>query len=54
MKTEMNWEIVPESLHDIISTVRNEYTKLPIYITENGAAFNDKVSKDGKVHDIKR
>jgi len=53
-KTEMNWEIIPESLYDVISIVRKDYTKIPIYITENGAAFNDKISKDGKVHDNKR
>lgn len=53
-RTAMDWEIVPESLYDLISEVRKWYTKIPIYITENGAAFNDRVSKDGKVHDSER
>ena len=53
-RTEMDWEIVPESLYDIIIRLRKEYTRIPIYITENGAAFNDRVSKDGKVNDNKR
>lgn len=54
MKTEMNWEIIPESLCDVVSIVRKEYTKIPIYITENGIALDDKISKDGKVHDNTR
>lgn len=53
-RTEMDWEIVPESLYDIILRVRKEYTRIPIYITENGAAFNDKMAEDGKVHDNER
>jgi len=53
-KTEMDWEIVPEALYDLILRLRKEYTKIPIYITENGAAFNDKLSKKGEVRDKKR
>ena len=53
-RTEMDWEIVPEALYKLILRLREEYTSIPIYITENGAAFKDKVSKDGKVHDGKR
>ncbi|MFZ3386665.1 MAG: GH1 family beta-glucosidase [Candidatus Hydromicrobium sp.] len=53
-RTEMDWEIVPESLYDLIIRLRKEYTRIPIYITENGAAFNDRITKDGKVHDNRR
>jgi beta-glucosidase len=53
-RTEMDWEIVPQALYSLILRLRKEYTDLPIYITENGAAFKDRVSKDGKVHDGKR
>jgi len=53
-RTTMDWEIVPEALYKLILRIRKEYTRMPIYITENGAAFNDEVSKDGKVHDDKR
>jgi beta-glucosidase len=52
-KTEMGWEICPESLYDLLLRLKREYTNLPIYITENGAAFDDKV-ENGKVHDIQR
>ncbi len=53
-RTETDWEIVPESLYDVILRVRNEYTGIPIYITENGAAFNDRLSRKGKIRDNER
>jgi len=34
--------------------VWKDYTPPPIYITENGAAFDDVVSPDGKIHDDRR
>ncbi|MDI3310926.1 MAG: GH1 family beta-glucosidase [Thermoanaerobacterium sp.] len=54
-KTEMGWEIYPESLYNILMRLKREYTyDMPLYITENGAAFNDVVEDDGHVHDEKR
>jgi len=37
-KTEMGWEIYPKGLTDLLVRVANDYTKLPIYVTENGMA----------------
>lgn len=51
--TAMNWEIYPEGLYDLLINISKEYTDLPLYITENGAAFNDKV-ENGTVNDKKR
>lgn len=53
-KTAMGWEICPNSLYELLIRIKSEYTKLPLYITENGAAFDDKVTEDNKVHDIER
>ncbi|SDF08868.1 broad-specificity cellobiase [Thermoanaerobacter thermohydrosulfuricus] len=53
-RTEMGWEISPESLYDLLKRLDREYAKLPIYITENGAAFKDEVTEDGRVHDDER
>lgn len=50
--TAMNWEIYPDGLYDILVQLYTSY-KIPIYITENGAAFDD-ILEDGKVKDIKR
>lgn len=36
--TDIGWEIYPKGLSDLITRVSNEYTKVPIYITENGMA----------------
>jgi len=53
-KTAMGWEIYPEGLYDIIVRLRKEYTRLPVYITENGAAFNDVLSEKKRVNDVER
>jgi len=53
-RTEMGWEISPEPLYDLLKRIDREYTKLPMYITENGAAFKDEVTEDGRVHDYER
>ena len=52
-KTDMDWDIRPESLQDILAEVRR-YTDLPIYITENGSAWKDELDKNGKVEDDDR
>lgn len=37
-KTESGWEIYPSGLTDLLVRVSGEYTKIPLYITENGMA----------------
>lgn len=39
--TELGWEVHPASLTALLIGVRDTYGDLPIYITENGAAFSD-------------
>jgi beta-glucosidase len=39
--TEMSWEVFPQGLSDILVRIAEEYTKAPLYVTENGAAFYD-------------
>ena len=50
----MGWEIEPAALTEILVRVRDEYTTLPLYVTENGAAFDDYIGPDGAVHDPER
>ncbi|WP_461205463.1 GH1 family beta-glucosidase [Clostridium sp. DL1XJH146] len=52
-KTGMDWDITPYALYDMVKRVRNDYTDIPIYITENGSAWDDKLD-EGKVHDEDR
>lgn len=53
-RTEMGWTIDPTGLHDLIMRYVREAPGLPIYITENGAAYDDKPDPDGRVHDPER
>ncbi len=52
--TAMGWAIEPEGLTDLLVRLHHEYTKIPIYITENGAAFYDYVDPEGGVDDVER
>ena len=52
--TEMGWEVHAPALRRLLNRINTDYHLPPIYITENGAAFKDEVSADGKVHDPRR
>jgi beta-glucosidase len=52
--TEMNWEVCAPAMRRLLVKINQEYKLPPIYITENGAAFQDEVSADGKIHDPRR
>ncbi|HEY3365579.1 MAG TPA: GH1 family beta-glucosidase [Symbiobacteriaceae bacterium] len=52
--TALNWEVVPEGLFDLLVRIKREYGEIPLYITENGAAYNDVLGTDGKVADSER
>jgi beta-glucosidase len=51
--TDMNWEIDAPGLVETLRRVHEEYTDLPLYVTENGSAFVDEVV-DGRVDDADR
>jgi beta-glucosidase len=51
--TEMNWPVVPDGLYKLLKWIDDRYDHPVLYITENGAAFNDQKS-DGKVDDQER
>ncbi|MBD3919875.1 beta-glucosidase [Paenibacillus sp. PR3] len=52
--TDMDWEVYPEGLYILLTRLKAEYTDLPIYITENGAAYADNEVISGTVHDDER
>src|SRR5437868_15522203 len=41
MHTEVSWEVFPEGLRDALLWVKKRYGDVPLYVTENGAAFYD-------------
>jgi len=50
--TETGWEVYPAALTRLLLWVRERYGDVPLYITENGAAFYDPpVATDGQVDD---
>ena len=54
--TAMDWEVQPEGLTRLLKRIKDEYTgtAVKLYVTENGAAYNDIVAADGAVHDGER
>ncbi len=53
-RTAMGWSIDPTGLYDLIMRYEREVPGLPLYITENGAAYDDKPDAEGRVHDPER
>ncbi len=51
--TAMGWEVYPEGLYRLLAQLKDEYQPKAIYITENGAAFDDQL-ENGEVHDSRR
>ena len=50
--TETNWEVYPQGLIDTLLWVKERYGNLPLYVTENGAAFFDPpTAEDERVDD---
>jgi beta-glucosidase len=50
----MDWEICAPAFRRVLNRINTDYDLPPIYITENGAAFRDVVSPDGRIHDERR
>jgi len=52
--TEMDWEVYPDGLYQLLGRLHFAYGFPAIYITENGAAFRDVVNSEGQVDDPER
>jgi len=52
--TAMGWEVDADGLHALLLRLRRDYGDLPVYITENGAAFDGEEVVDGRVEDPQR
>jgi len=50
--TEMDWEVFPAALTRVLVWIKDRYGNRPMYITENGAAFDDPAhTVDGRIDD---
>jgi beta-glucosidase len=52
--TDMGWEVYPRGLYEPLVRLHREYGVESLYVTENGAAFADVRTHDGRVHDVER
>ncbi|WP_159821515.1 GH1 family beta-glucosidase [Colwellia sp. 20A7] len=52
-RTDIGWEIYPKALSELLVLLNEKYTLPPIYITENGAAIDDKIV-EGVIKDTDR
>jgi beta-glucosidase len=50
----MGWPVTPEGLYEELTSLRERYGDLELYVTENGACYDDRVDADGTVHDEDR
>ncbi|MGI8860586.1 MAG: GH1 family beta-glucosidase [Rubrobacteraceae bacterium] len=53
-KTAMGWPVEPDGLAEVLLRIKEEYTDIPIYVTENGRAVYDYVDPEGNVNDEER
>jgi beta-glucosidase len=52
--TALGWSVIPEALRDVLQRVARDYPPIPLYVTENGAAYDDHVDPSGEVRDMER
>jgi beta-glucosidase len=52
--TGMGWAIESAGLTELLSRIAKDFPGLPIMITENGAAFDDRVEDSDRIHDERR
>jgi beta-glucosidase len=50
-RTAMGWEIMPDDFAEVLTRVGRDYPGVPIFVTENGAAFADVPDAAGFVRD---
>ena len=51
--TAMGWEIYPRGLTDVLLRLQRDYAVPPLYVTENGGAFDDS-AVEGRIDDVRR
>src|SRR5438067_697682 len=50
----MGWAIDAGGLTQALTRLREQYGDLDLYVTENGACFDDRQAADGAIHDDDR
>jgi beta-glucosidase len=50
----MGWEIDANGLTELLVRIRRSYPSIPLLVTENGAAYDDRLAEGGRIHDPER
>jgi beta-glucosidase len=53
-RTQMGWPIQAAALRDLLRSINELAPELPLYITENGAAYADEPTAAGTIEDVER
>lgn len=53
-KTEMDWEVYPQGLYELLERVYRDYHPKQLMVAENGASYSDGPDSAGEVHDKRR
>src|SRR5262249_27742705 len=52
--TEMNWEVFPQGMKDLLVRLHEDYGPITLMVTENGAAYQDAWDGADRVPDAER
>ncbi|MFI0407699.1 GH1 family beta-glucosidase [Actinomadura sp. 3N508] len=52
--TGMGWDIDAGGLHEVLTRLHREYPSVPLYITENGAGYDEEPDENGAIGDADR
>jgi len=52
--TDMSWEVAPDGLRDLLLRLQRDYQPKGLYVTENGAAYDDAPDATGRIRDERR
>ncbi|MQY22220.1 GH1 family beta-glucosidase [Nocardia macrotermitis] len=53
-RTACGWDVAPDGLSELLSRLHRDYPGVPLYITECGAAYDDRITADGSIADDAR
>lgn len=52
--TQMEWEVFPDGLYNLLTDIHQNYGPIDLYVTENGAAYPDPAPVNGVIEDPER
>jgi beta-glucosidase len=52
--TDLGWEVSPQGMIALLERLHREYKPQAIYITENGASYDDELAASGEIADVER